>query len=63
MPIVTVTMREGFTVEQKRRIVKDFTDTLVNTLGIPADLVTILVYELPTENIGKAGRLRSDPPA
>jgi 4-oxalocrotonate tautomerase len=60
MPVVIIKMRKGWSVDQKRRIVKEFTDTLVRTLKVGPDLVTILIDEHELENIGKAGTLRSD---
>ncbi len=60
MPIVTIQMADGRTFEQKRRVVEEFTATLVSVLKVdPAD-VTILVHELPRESIAKAGRLLSE---
>lgn len=53
-------MRKGFSVEQKRTVVKEFTSTLVKTLGVDPDLVTIMIDEHELENIGKAGKLRCD---
>jgi 4-oxalocrotonate tautomerase len=60
MPVVIVKMRKGWSLEQKRTIVKEITGTLVRTLNIEPELVTILIDELELENIGKAGKLRSD---
>jgi 4-oxalocrotonate tautomerase len=60
MPVVIVKMRKGWSVEQKRTIVKEITGILVRTLNIEPELVTILIDELELENIGKAGKLRSD---
>jgi 4-oxalocrotonate tautomerase family enzyme len=53
-------MRKGFSLEQKRTVVKEFTSTLVKTLGVDPDIVTILIDEHELENIGKAGTLRCD---
>jgi 4-oxalocrotonate tautomerase len=61
MPVVVLKMKQGASTEQKRRIVKEFTETLVTTLGLSPDLVTVLIDELPLENIGKSGKLRCDP--
>ncbi len=61
MPVVILKMKQGASTEQKRRIVKEFTGTLVTTLGLSPDLVTVLIDELPLENIGKSGKLRCDP--
>jgi len=60
MPVIVLRMKQGASTEQKRRIVKEFTSTMVSTMGIEPELVTILIDELPPENIGKAGKLRCD---
>ncbi|MEN6342067.1 MAG: tautomerase family protein [Methanospirillum sp.] len=60
MPVVTIQMAAGRTLEQKRRVVEEFTATLVSVMKVdPAD-VTILVHELPRESIAKAGTLLSE---
>lgn len=61
MPVIVLRMKQGASTEQKRRIVKEFTSTMVATMGIRSELVTVLIDELPPENIGKAGKLRCDP--
>nr|WP_321349380.1 4-oxalocrotonate tautomerase family protein [uncultured Methanoregula sp.] len=60
MPIIILKQKKGLTREQKRRIVKEFTDTLVNTTGVNPDLITILIEELDPEDIGNSGKLRCD---
>ena len=60
MPVVILKMKKGWSVEQKRKIVGEFTKTLVSTLKIEPELVTVMIDELEPENIGKAGKLRSD---
>ena len=61
MPVVIIKMRKGFSTEQKRTVVKEFTNTLVKTLGVVPSMVTILIDEHELENIGNAGKLRCDP--
>jgi 4-oxalocrotonate tautomerase len=61
MPVVVLKMKKGASVEQKRRIVREFTETLTSTLGLDKSLVTILIDEHELSNIGKAGKLRCDP--
>jgi 4-oxalocrotonate tautomerase family enzyme len=61
MPVVIIKMRKGFSTEQKRTVVREFTNTLVKTLGVDPGVVTILINEHELENIGNAGKLRSDP--
>jgi len=60
MPVVIIKIRKGFSVEQKRTVVKEFTSTLVKTLGVDPDIVTIMIDEHELENIGKTGKLRCD---
>jgi len=60
MPVIILKQKKGLSVEQKRRIVKEFTETLVSTTGVKKELVTILIEELALEDIGKAGKLRCD---
>ena len=57
MPIVTIQMSSGKSVDQKRQIIEEFTGTLVRTLGVDPSTITILIQELPRENIGRTGRL------
>lgn len=60
MPVIILKQKKGLTIEQKRRIVREFTETLVSTTGVKRELVTILIEELALEDIGKAGKLRCD---
>ncbi len=60
MPIVTIQMSSGKSVDQKRQIIEEFTGTLVRTLGVDPSTITILIQELPRENIGRTGRLLSE---
>lgn len=60
MPIVQIDMLEGRTVEQKRELVKKVTQAITETANCPADAVTIIIRDMPYENLGKAGKLRSD---
>lgn len=60
MPVVTIEMAAGRTLEQKRRVVEEVTATLSSVLVVDPAEVTILVHELPRENIAKAGRLLSE---
>jgi 4-oxalocrotonate tautomerase len=61
MPVVVLKIRVGMSTEQKRRVVAEFTKTLVDVAGVKPELVTIMIDEHAPENIGNAGRLRCDP--
>ncbi len=60
MPIVTVEVFEGKSVEQKSGLVKDITDAVCKNFKVPADTVTIVIYDVKRENLGKAGKLASE---
>jgi 4-oxalocrotonate tautomerase family enzyme len=60
MPVVVLKTRKGMSIEQKRRVVREFTSTLVSVTGVQPELVTIMIDEHELENIGKAGKLRCD---
>jgi 4-oxalocrotonate tautomerase len=52
--------RDGVTPEQKRQIVEDITNSLVNTLGKKPEHIHIVIDEIEPENWGFAGMLTSD---
>jgi 4-oxalocrotonate tautomerase len=60
MPVIILRQRKGLTRDQKRRIVKEFTETMVNVAGVKKELVTIMIEEKELEDIGKGGVLRCD---
>jgi len=60
MPIVQVELLEGRTVAQKRLLVEKVTQAIVESLGAPAEKVTIIIRDMAKENYAKAGKLASD---
>ena len=60
MPLVTIQMVEGRSLEQKRQMVKDITDAVCKNVGCPPDAVSITLIEGKRENFGKAGKLLCD---
>ncbi len=60
MPIIQIDMLEGRTVEQKRNLVQKVTEVVCETANCPAEAVTIVIRDMPFENLGKAGKLRID---
>jgi len=53
-------MIEGRTVEQKRKIVQEITDTLVRVAGVKAEDVRIPTVDHQRENLATAGQLLSE---
>lgn len=61
MPYVNVRItRDGVSAEQKQRIVKEITDTLVNVLGKKPEHTHVVIDEVEPENWGFAGKLTSE---
>ncbi|MBW1773006.1 MAG: tautomerase family protein [Deltaproteobacteria bacterium] len=60
MPIIKIDWIEGRTREQKAKVVKEFTDTIVNVAGAAPEKVTIIINDHPRDNLANSGKLLSD---
>ena len=60
MPYINVQITSGATREQKARIVKDMTDSLVNVLGKKPEHIHIVIQEIKEEDWGFEGMLTDD---
>ncbi len=60
MPIIHISMFEGRTVEQKRQLAKELTDTMVSVLDCDRATVRILFEDYATHDWAIAGQLRCD---
>jgi 4-oxalocrotonate tautomerase len=60
MPVVTIQMAEGRSLDQKRKIVQDITRSIAETFHIDPGMITVLIQELKRENIAKSGVLLSE---
>jgi 4-oxalocrotonate tautomerase len=59
MPVVTVDMWEGQTIEHRRQLAKDITDAFVK-IGVPANAVNVIMRETPKSCWAVSGQLCSD---
>jgi 4-oxalocrotonate tautomerase len=59
MPFVEIHMIEGRTDEQRARVAKAFTDTLVQVLGVKSEDVWIQFADMPKTHFATSGTLRS----
>ncbi|MEM3641910.1 MAG: 2-hydroxymuconate tautomerase [Candidatus Bathyarchaeia archaeon] len=59
MPFVQVHLLEGRTEEQREKIAKAFTETLVEILGVSKDAVWIQFIDMPKTHFATGGVLRS----
>lgn len=60
MPYINLQITKGATREQKSKIVKEMTDTLVNTLGKRPEHIHIVIQEIQEEDWGFEGMLTDD---
>lgn len=60
MPVVTIQLWRGRTVEQKRALVKAITEAMVEHAGARPDGLHVIIQEIPRENWGRAGVLGVD---
>ncbi len=61
MPYINVRItRDGVTTEQKKQIVEEMTQTLVNILGKKPEHIHIIIDEVEPENWGFAGMLTTE---
>jgi 4-oxalocrotonate tautomerase len=60
MPVVTVQMFEGRTLDQKRKLVRAITDAMVEHAQARPDGLHVVLQEISKENWGRAGVLGSD---
>ena len=60
MPMVQVTLLQGRTADQKRRIAKRITDTMVEEAGAKRDAIVVTFVELSKESYASGGVLMVD---
>ena len=60
MPSIRVEMFEGRTVEQKRALAQALTETTMKVLGVGADSVDVMFFDIPRHDWASGGVLWSD---
>jgi 4-oxalocrotonate tautomerase len=60
MPVVTIELWEGRTVEQKRALCRAITEAMVEHGGARPDALHVIIHEVPKENWALAGVLGLD---
>jgi len=60
MPLIQVTLLEGRSPEQKRKLVERITDVVVEELGTKREAVTVTLVDVPKSNYATAGVLALD---
>jgi 4-oxalocrotonate tautomerase len=60
MPIITIDMHPGKTIETKRELVKEITNRTCDVLTCSLDSVEIIINEISKDNWSKSGVLKSE---
>jgi len=60
MPMVQITMLQGRTAEQKRKIVKRVTDALAEEAGARREAIIVAFHEVSKESYASGGELMAD---
>jgi 4-oxalocrotonate tautomerase len=60
MPLVQVTMLQGRSVDQKRRIAQRITDALVEEAGARREAIVVTFLEVSKESYASGGELMAD---
>jgi 4-oxalocrotonate tautomerase len=60
MPLVTIKIIEGRTIEQKRGMITDVTKAIAKNIGCPASAVSIDIVEMKPDNFAMDGKLWCD---
>ena len=60
MPVITIAGNDGISIEKKREMVKQVSQTVAEAYDLPIEAITVLVQAYQKESIGVAGELLSD---
>ena len=60
MPLVQITMLQGRTADQKRKIAKRITDVMVEDAGARREAIVVTVVEVTKESYASGGELMAD---
>ena len=60
MPMIQVTMLDGRTAEQKRKIVQRITDVLVEEAAARREAIVVVFHEVSKESYASGGILMAD---
>ncbi len=55
MPLVEISLIEGRDAETKKRMISEVTDAIVRTSGAPAEVVTVIIRDVPESDWGSGG--------
>jgi len=56
MPIVSISMLEGRSDEQKELMINEVSEAIARSLDAPKESVRVLIYEMPPQHFGIGGQ-------
>ena len=59
LPVVQVSIWAGISEENKKKIVEGITRVIAE-LGVPREVITIIIYEVPKNDWASGGQLHSE---
>jgi 4-oxalocrotonate tautomerase len=60
MPMVSIKIAKGRSLDQKRRLARSVTDAIVSSIDVPPEKIWIQIDEFEPENFAVNGRLLAD---
>ena len=60
MPIITIKIAKGRSIDQKRELVKSITNSVVTSLDVEPEWVSVLIEEFDRENWATDGEIHVD---
>ena len=60
MPHVQITLLQGRSIEQKRKLVTRVTDALVEECNANREAITVVLVEVPKDDFARGGTLIAD---
>ena len=57
LPVVQISWWSGRTEEQKKKVIEGVTKVLCDTLNIPPEAVTVIIYDVDKKNWGVGGKV------
>lgn len=59
MPVIAVTLMQGYDAETRRILCERLTDAVTETIAAPLDGVTVVINEVPPQNYMRGRKART----
>lgn len=56
MPIITIEASRSLSKEDKKKLIEKTSNSLANSLNLPVNAITVIIYENIPDNIGDGGK-------